>query len=181
MKQDHLEQEILREHSKRQAMKIGRWVGMNRQRFGRLMQCYLQGESVLSQRAAWIMSYCGELHPHLLDGWIPRLLARVEEPGNHIGVRRNGLRVLRFVTVPHRILGKVVAICFDELENPDSPVAVRVYAMDVLLGILENEPGLANEVLAVVHSILPNAGPGLSVCCRRAMKKLGQLKGIRSI
>ena len=181
MHSDTLEQEILKEHSRRQVVRIGTWVGRNRRRFGRLMGYYLHGETVVSQRSAWIMSYCGERHPHLLDGWLPKILSKVEEEGNHIAVKRNALRVLRFVEFPHRILGKVVTICFNELENPDSPVAVRVYAMDLLLTILEDEPDLANEILAVVRCMLPQAGPGLSVCIRRTMKKLQDVKGIQGV
>ena len=181
MHSDNLEQEILKEHSRRQVVRIGTWVGRNRQRFGRLMECYLHGDTVLSQRSAWIMSYCGERHPQLLDGWLPKILSKVEEEDNHIAVKRNALRVLRFVEFPRRILGKVVTICCNELENPDSPVAVRVYAMDLLLTILEEEPDFANEILAVVRSMLPHAGPGLSVCIRRTMKKLQEVRGMRSV
>ena len=172
MKADSLEQEIFREHSKRQVVKIGNWIGRNERRFGQLMKCYLRGDRVLSQRSAWIMGYCGERNPYLLNRWIPSILKKVRQPGNHIAVKRNALRVLQFIETPRWLLGETVSLCFDELENANTPVAVRVYAMNILLTLLDDEPDLANEIIAVTRQLLPHAGPGLRVAIRRALKKL---------
>ncbi|MBI4810653.1 MAG: hypothetical protein HY800_04280, partial [Ignavibacteriales bacterium] len=59
----NLETEILKEHSKRQVVKIAGWIGSNRSRFRQLMELFLNGEPIVSQRCAWTVGYCGEKYP----------------------------------------------------------------------------------------------------------------------
>ncbi len=176
MKSSPIEDEILKEHSRRQVVKIGSWIGNNRKRFGQLMKCYLQGDFVLAQRSAWIMSYCGERNPSLLAEWLPSILCKIQEKGNHIALKRNALRVLQFVTIPRKLLGSVITICFDEVERSDTPISVRVYAMNILVKAVNDEPEIVHEILAVIRQMQPDAGPGLNACIRRTIKQIEKVQ-----
>ena len=57
---------IEKEHSKSQCEKIVRYVGSDKERFGQLMQLFLNGEYRTTQRAGWPLSICVENHPALI-------------------------------------------------------------------------------------------------------------------
>ena len=171
-----LKTEILREHSKRQSLRIAAWVGRNRWRFKQLMELFLHGEYRVTQRSAWVVSHIGMKHPKLITPWLPAMLKRMQEPGVHIAVKRNVLRVLAEIPIPQALLGRVVSICFDELGKPESPTAVRVYSMQTLGKIAEREPGITRELRDSMERMLPYGGAGIQSCATKVLKRLERRK-----
>lgn len=169
-----LEAEIIKEHSKRQVVKIGRWIGNDRTRFKQLLELFLHGEYRVTQRAAWIVSYCGEKHPKLVTPWLPAMVKKMQERGVHDAVRRNVLRVLQEANIPRSLLGTVVTLCFDELGSADSPIAVRVYAMTVLSRIAKQEPDIKHELRATIEQMSTHAGSALCARTRIVLKELAR-------
>src|SRR3990172_4597317 len=167
-----LEFEILKEHSKRQTVRIAQWIGSDRRRYRQLMKLLLHGEPVVTQRAAWILISCYEIHPPLITPWIPALLKKMQEPGVHDALKRNVVGILQCCELPPSQLGVIATICFDYLSSPDTPIAVRVNAMTVLQRIAEREPDLKRELRTSIELILPNGGGAI---CSRAKKVLKQL------
>jgi hypothetical protein len=167
-----LENEILREHSKRQAVAIARWVGHDKIRFRNLMTLLLHGDYLVTQRAAWIVSECAQHRPELIIPWLGQLLTRMQEPGVHVAVPRNVLRVFESIRIPSALQGKVVTLCFDYLVEPSSPIAIHAYSMSILLRIAEEEPDLRNELRAAIERLLPTGSPGVNARARKVLKKL---------
>ncbi|MBK7883084.1 MAG: hypothetical protein IPJ81_04200 [Chitinophagaceae bacterium] len=62
----NLRQEILKEHSKAQCIKIVQWVGQFQQRFDELFTLFLNDEYRVVQRAAWPMGNCVMTTPVLI-------------------------------------------------------------------------------------------------------------------
>ena len=171
----NLEAEILKEHSKRQSVKIGKWIGNDRTRFKQLIELFLRGEYRITQRSAWIVSYCGEKHPELITPWLARILEKMQEPGVHVAVKRNVLRILQDIDIPRSLLGIVTKLCFDYLSYTDSPIAVKVFAMTVLANVAKQEPGITRELRATIELMLPYAGPGIRSRGRKVLKQLGRM------
>lgn len=169
---EDLKKEILREHSKRQVAKIAKWVGPDKRRFKQLMEFFLHGEYRVTQRSAWIISYCAEKHPYLITRWLGAMIKKMKEPGVHIAVKRNVLRIFECIDIPPSLLGTVVSLCFDELGKADSAIAVRVYSMSILLKVAQKEHDLKNELQSMIEQMLPNAGPAIRARARRVLKKL---------
>ncbi len=96
----NLVEEILREHTKKQKDKIVRYVGHNPKRFSELVDIFLQGPYLVTQRAAWPLSYCIEQYPDLLKPHFRKILTRLGKKNIHDSVKRNILRMLQFVRVP---------------------------------------------------------------------------------
>lgn len=167
-----LEAEILKEHSKRQVVNIGMWVGKDQRRFKQLMELFLRGERIITQRSAWIVGYCVENHPDLVKPWLKPLLEKMQEPGVHDAVKRNGTRILECVEVPGSLMGLVVSICFENLGSIDSPIAVKAYSMGVLVKICEREPDLKHELQAVIEQMMPFVGPALQARGRQVIRQL---------
>ncbi len=173
---EYLKEEILREHSKRQVMKIARWIGPDKKRFRQLMNLFLQGEYRITQRSAWIIGECAERHPFLITPWLSAMVGKMQEPGVHIAVKRNVLRLLSFIDIPPKLLGKVVSLSFDELESPDSAIAVRVHAMSIVLNVAEHEPDLRKELQTLIEQMVQYGGPAIQARARRILKCMARWK-----
>lgn len=167
-----LESEILKEHSKRQVMKIAEWIGSNRSRFKQLMELFLNGEPVISQRSAWTVGYCGEKFPELIIPWLPAMLKKMQKAKVHCAVKRNVTRTLQYIEIPRKHLGKVVTVCFNELADPTGPIAARAFSMYVLAKIAKRESGIINELRLTIEQMLPHATAGLRACSRKVLKQL---------
>jgi len=170
----NLEEQLLAEHSRRNTDLIVRWIGADAQRLAQLMNMFLGNDPLLTQRAAWVIGVFADVHPVLLEPWIDRMLRKIKEPGVHNAARRNVVRVLQFVEIPQRSLGRVAATCFEELASGTSPAAVKANAMTVLARIARREPDLARELRLIIEQQLPY-GPGSFLA--RARKVLKEIAG----
>lgn len=167
-----VEAEILREHTKRNAVRIARWVGNDPKRFKQLMELFLHGEYRVTQQSAWIISSCAENHPELIAPWLSAMIEKMQEPGVHDAVKRNGVRILEDVEIPRKLMGNVASICFDYLGSIDAPIAVKAFSMTVLARIAEREPELKREITQVIRQMLPFGGPAIQSRGRRVLKQL---------
>ena len=173
----NLRDEILKEHSKRQVVKIGTWIGNNKSRFAELMELFLHDEYLVTQRSAWIISYCADNHPQLITPWLPEMVKKMQEEGVHDAVKRNVVRVFAGIDIPKPLIGKIMAVCFDELNAPESPIAVKVHAMRVLASIAKQEPDILGELKDTIHLVLQHPTGALHACARKVWKGLERIEG----
>ncbi len=171
----NLEAEILREHSKRQCLRIASWIGADRKRFKDLMKLFLKGEYRITQRAAWIVQHCADAHRELILPYLDPMLDRMLEPGVHVAVKRNVVRILQDVEIPRALEGKIATVCFDMLASHNEPIAVKVFSMTVLANLAQAEPDLKNEIRILVERELINGSAGFR---SRGAKVLKQLENI---
>jgi hypothetical protein len=164
--------EILKEHSRRQADRIVSWIGTDAVRFRKLMDLFLRGEYVVAQRSAMAVGLCADRPPALVRPYIGRMIARMDEPGVHIAIRRCVVRMLQCVEIPPGLLGKVATQCFRYLSSGDSPVAVKAFSMAVLGRIAEKEPDLGRELRLVIEQQLPHGSSGFRSCAAHVLKGL---------
>lgn len=168
----NLEEEILKEHSKRNTVRLARWIGTDRRRFGELMGLFLKGEYRVTQRSAWIISQCADAHPGLILPYLDRMLDRMMEPGVHVAVKRNVVRLLQKIDIPRKLTGKVATICFDLLAAQQETVAVRCFSMTVLATIAQQEPDLKNEIRLMIEQQMPWGTAGIRARGRKILKEL---------
>lgn len=158
------------EHSKRQTMAIVDYIGDDAERFKELMDIFLGSEYRPTQRAAWAANYCAQLHPELVAPYLTRLIAQLERDDVHDAVRRNVAWLLQFVEIPSRLHGRVFDACYNLVDNPEQPVAVRVYAMTVAARIAADKPDLLDELRLVIDKHIAHASIGF---CKRVEVVLG--------
>ncbi len=166
--------EILREHSKRQANRIVRYVGSDPKRYSELIDVYVKGPYRVTQRAAWPLGLCAEKHPILVLPHLKRLLHVLQLPNIPDAVKRNTMRLLQFVPIPKRYYGEVIDYCFTYLQDKSETIAVRVFSMIVLSNLIKNEPELSNELKIILEDELPYASPGFSSRAKKILKLLVQ-------
>jgi hypothetical protein len=144
------------EHSKKQTMRIVEYVGDDVERFRKLMSVFLGNDYRPTQRASWAVNCCVEKHPSLVRPYFKRLIGLLEDREAHNAVRRNVARMLQFVEIPNSLKGRTFDACYDLLNDPAEPVAVRVFALSVAARIAEGQPDLRRELQLAVKSHLPH-------------------------
>jgi hypothetical protein len=117
------------EHSKKQTDRIVNYIGADKDRFAVLIKLFFKGEYRITQRAAWPFSYCVRHHPELIGPYYTRLLDNLARQDIHIAVIRNTVRLLQDVTIPKRYHGRVMTICFDFTQSPETPIAVKAFSL----------------------------------------------------
>ncbi len=157
----NLRNEILKEHSKANTLQIAAWVGDDRERFGALLTLFLEDEYRVVQRVAWILNTIAEKHPALITPHLEVMIARMQEPGIPVAVKRNVIRMLQYMDMPESIHGPVMQVCFDWLADPRETVAVRCFSMTVLAKLARIYPEIVQELRIIIEDHLgsqPTAG-----------------------
>lgn len=160
---------LLAEHSKSQTMKIVSYVGADADRFAELMRLFLGDTYRLSQRAAWAVNYCAEDRPELIRPYFGKLVAQLERDDVHIAVRRNVVRMLQFIDIPKRYRGRVFDACYNLVDDPHQPVAVRVFALTAAARIAKDLPELLDELRLVAAKYPQSATAGFRNRCLRVL------------
>jgi hypothetical protein len=156
----NIRDELLKEHSKRQTMKIAEYVGDDKERFAQLIKLFLGPVYRESQRAAWAVNYCAERNKQLIKPYFAKLIEQLERDDVHVAVRRNVVRTLQFIDIPKRLEGRVFDACYSLLADPEQPVAVRCFSMTVAAKLAKDEPELLKELrlIATKHPQALTAG-----------------------
>lgn len=160
---------LLAEHSKAQTMKIVEYVGGDADRFAALMRLFLGDTYRLSQRAAWAVNYCAEERPELMRPYFGKLVAQLERDDVHVAVRRNVVRMLQFIDIPKRYRGRVFDACYNLVDDPHQPVAVRVFALTAAARIARDSPELLDELRLVAAKYPQGATAGFRNRCLRVL------------
>lgn len=171
--------ELMREHSKRNIVRVTRWVGDDAHRFAMLMELVLNGEETVSRRASWVMSVCVERSPALSALWIRQLFGIMDDELSHPAVKRNTIRSLQFIDIPSRSRGHAVDLCITILRSVRSEIAEKAYAMTVLQNIVKKEPDLRDEAVLVIEPLMEYGSAGVRSRARKVMKALKALKSLR--
>lgn len=160
---------LLTEHSKRQTIKIVEFIGNDAKKFKVLMGIFLGENYRLTQRAAWSVNYCAENNPKLVKPFLEILLNQLERTDVHNAVKRNIVRLLQYVEIPEKLLGKTYSICVDLIDNPNEPVAVRAFALTIATNIAKSEPDLIKELQLVVNKHLPHTSAAFEKRAREVL------------
>lgn len=176
----NIESEILKKHSKQQAVKISAWIGNDEKRFADLMKLFLAGEYSVAQRASWVMSHCAERHTSLITPWLSGMIKKASEHGVHDAVKRNVVRILQIVDIPNKLQGPVTNLCFGFLQSVDTPIAVKAFSMTVLANIAAVQPDLKRELSLVIEEMMPYAGPGILSRAKKVLHKISPYRSPRN-
>ena len=169
----YLRQQLLKEGSRTNALKIADWIGEDAGRLAQLMELFLYDEYRVVQRTAWIISFVAEKYPALIQPHLPAMVQRMADAGVPVAVKRNVTRVLQFLPIPPALHGEVMHHCFELLADPEETVAVRVCSMTVLANLAKDYPDIRNEIRLILEDQLQhNPSPGFSARARKVLKLL---------
>lgn len=163
---------LLDEHSKKQTDRIVKYVGKDRQRFAQLIQLFFKGEYVITQRAAWPLSYCVRQYPALIDPYFKSLLDNLDRKDIHVAVIRNTVRLLQDVTIPKKYQGRVMNICFEYIQSLETPIAVKAFSLTILSNLAADYPEIAGELRLIIEDQWDHAAPAFRSRAKRVLKRL---------
>jgi len=167
----NLRETILAEHSKKQTLKIVKYIGNDQQRFDELMKLFLESEYRITQRAAWPVSYVAVAYPDLIKKHLRKIIVNLKSPV-HDAVKRNTIRLLQFIELPVSLHGITAAICFQFLNDQEEPIAVKVFSMTVLNNLCKRHPELKKELKLSIEAQLPYASKGFQSRAKKIFKTL---------
>ncbi|NNE93229.1 MAG: hypothetical protein HKN23_16420 [Verrucomicrobiales bacterium] len=171
----NLQEEIQREHSRKQSIHIAEWIGDRQEQFHQLMEFVVGESEEEARRAAWAMNYAAEARPHLIEPHIESLIEILTRLECHPGLRRNTVRLLQFVPLPDDLLARIFDVCFLLLNDPNETVAVQACSMTVLSRICQKHPQLAGEVALAIEQQMPHGTAAFRSRGQRTLRELDRL------
>jgi hypothetical protein len=165
-----LEKLLRAEHSKRQCDRIVGYIGGDKERFAQLLGLFFKGEYRITQRTAWPLSYCVRRHPELITPYYKRLLDNLGRKDIHVAVIRNTVRLLQDVSIPKRWHGRVMSVCFEFVEDPATPIAVKAFALSILSNLSAEYPEIKVELKTLIESQWEQATPAFRSRARKILK-----------
>ena len=170
-----IREEALKEHSKKQVLKIAAWIGTDEDRFRQFLFIFLNDEYRVVQRISWVLSVVADEHPKLVEKNIGRIVKKLDEKDIHVAVKRNVIRVLQFLNIPVKHRAKVFDHCINYIADPNETVAVRCFAMTVASKITKQYPELVGELEQTITLLMKDSTPGLRARAKMVLKDLGKL------
>jgi hypothetical protein len=158
------------EHSKKQTDRIVSYIGTDKDRFAVLMKLFLKGEYRITQRAAWPLSYCVRQHPELITPYYKQLLDNLGRKDIHVAVIRNTVRLLQDVEIPKKYHGRVMNICFDFVQAPETPIAVKVFSMTILGNLSRDYPDIRSELKLIIEEQWEQAKPAFRSRAKKILR-----------
>ncbi len=171
----HIQEELIREHSKPLTMRIVQYIGDDKTRFKELMTIFLGDSYRLTQRAAWPLAFCSIAHPELIKPYQKELLHKLTEPNQHDAVKRNILRIWVEQMPPENLWGELFDICYVFARSKDEPGAIKAFSLHVMGNITKQFPELATELRALVEDLMPMGTPAIQSRGKKVLKLLDKL------
>ncbi len=159
-KKINLKEALLKEHSRNNAISIAIYIGNNKALFNELLKLFLHGEYRITQRAAWVLQFCAQYHPTLINACLGKLIKNLLNINLHDAVKRNTLRIFQDIYIPKKYQGLAANLCFVFLQSKTEPIAIKCFAMNVLANICIEQPYLKNELILCIEAQLPYASAG---------------------
>ncbi|MBI2730210.1 MAG: hypothetical protein HYX40_05575 [Sphingobacteriales bacterium] len=146
-----LREQLLKEHTKANCLRIVKWVGDDQKRFDELFALFMGDEYRVIQRAAWPVSYCVIDHPKLIIKHFKRLIGNLKKPNLHTAVKRNSIRLLQDIVIPEKYEGDIMNICFNYIAEPTEAVAVKAFSIRVIENLSKKYPEILQELKTIIE------------------------------
>lgn len=143
--------EILKEHSKTQALKIAAYACGSKKNFKELMKCFMSDEYRLAQRAAWSVSWAAKKKPEMITPYIKDLVSQMQRIDIHNAVIRNSVRIIEQITIPEKFHGEVMNACFGFIETAYTPIAIKAFSLTTLFNLSKQYPEIKPELKLIIE------------------------------
>ncbi|MBA4139912.1 MAG: hypothetical protein H0X70_05325 [Segetibacter sp.] len=168
----NIREELLREHSKEQAKKISIYACTFKEYFEELMQCFLDKEYRVAQRAAWSVSIAAQQKPEIIKPYIPTLVAQLQNKNVLDAVIRNSVRILQQIEIPETLHGEVMNACFQLIETPSTPAAIKAFSLTTLFNLSKIYPEIKPELKLLIEELWDNETAAFKSRGRKILSEL---------
>ena len=105
----------------------------------------------VAQRAAWSVSWGARQAPGMIHPYLKDLVAQLRRKDVHNAVIRNSVRILEAVDIPEDLHGEVMNACFEFIETPSTPTAIKAFSLTTLYNLSKKYPEILPELKLVIH------------------------------
>ncbi|HWB92466.1 MAG TPA: hypothetical protein VG605_11455, partial [Puia sp.] len=81
---------------------------------------------------------------------------------------------LQDVEIPKRHHGRVMSTCFDLVQSPETPIAVKAFSLTILANLATDYPDIRGELKLVIDEQWEHATPAFRSRARAALKLIGR-------
>lgn len=125
----------------------------------------------VSWRACWLIDKVYDEAPDLVRPYIPLMIELIPNLECQ-SKQRQFLKLISAEPLPKTISGGFINRCFDLLISNATPVAVRVYAMQILFNFSQQEPDIKNELALIIQEHMNEGTAGFRCRGKKILKKL---------
>ena len=168
---ESIEELLMAESSRRNTDLVADLVLQKPELFGQLVHIFLKDVRPVSWKAGWVADVVSERRPDLLEPYIEVIVSRLETLA-YDSVKREALRMLVRSPLPKEQLGQLITLCFDWLTSSKEPVAVKMFSMEILYRISQQEPEMKKELADSIEWRMQEETPGFRSHGRKLLKKL---------
>jgi len=175
---DSLEELLMLESSRRNTDLVADLVLKKPELFDQIFHIFLKDEIPVSWKAAWVADVVSEKRPDLLEPYLETLITKLSTLNND-STKRESLRMLARSPLPKKQLGLLITLCFDWLTTAKESVAVKMFSMEILYRISQQEPEMKKELADSIEWRMQEETPGFRAHGKKLLKKLyRELHGI---
>ena len=142
--------------------------------FKKMMQCFMANEYRLAQRAAWSVSWAAKKRPSMIQPYIKDLVAQLERTDVHPAVIRNSVRVLEMVDIPEALHGNVMNACFNFIEKPSTPAAIKAFSLTTLYKLSKIYPEIKQELKLIIEDRWNDETPAFKSRGRKILQMMSK-------
>jgi hypothetical protein len=148
-------------------------IGNSQDLFDEAIRLMLVDKYPISMRSARVVQLVAEKHPNLLRPHVNTIISALTN-SKVDGVKRCILKVLAETPVymSEDDFGGLADICFNFAEDENEAIAIRAFAIDILLQVVKKYPEIKPELKAILESILPIGSKGLKNKSIKILRKL---------
>ncbi len=129
----------------------------------------------MNWRAMYLIDKLHDQSPETVIPLLPQLTDFLKITSNS-SKKRHILKLLSAHDIPENETVALMDLCIDHFTSAKEPVAVRVYAMQILYNIAEKETGFANELAEIIHhEIELHGSAGIKARGKKLLVKLSKL------
>ncbi len=149
----NIRKELLKEkiYTKEHALIISHYACLSKQNFKELMQCFLDTEYRVAQRAAWSVSWATKGNTELIKPFVKDLVAQLQRKDVPDAVIRNSVRILEAIEIPKIFHGDVMNACFAFIKTPSAPVAIKAFSLTTLFNLSKQYPEIKQELKLIIE------------------------------
>jgi hypothetical protein len=133
------------------ALEIARYACTTPKRFAALMECFLNNEPKLVQRAAWSVGWAGRQQPAMIAPYLPQLVNQLLRKDVHPAIVRNCTRILEEADIPEAYQGEVMNACFELITTPSTPAAIKAFSLTILYNLSLQHPDIQPELKLIIE------------------------------
>jgi len=162
------------EHSKKQALKICEGIISGEASLSVLLNLLYTGDMRMRQRASWPLEFVAQREEALLYPYMVEIIGYLQT-SQEDSLLRNLYRSLQHMRFSEDHIGDVYDVAFAHLADPQSAIAIQVFAMTTCTNIAHVYSELAHEIIPTIQNLYDTGSAGYKARARKELKRLHKL------